>query len=118
MSLPRPRIIQIIPAAPGWRVVRAIEAGVFTFHVAAWALIERDFDDGEEPERDVVGIDERVLSGDLVAGYEHDEENDLVRYLPPGAEMDDADLEEDSRLVKQMKKHAAECAPLSTGAKA
>jgi hypothetical protein len=77
MTLPSPRVLQIIPAS-GWRWRLKSESDAEARPLTCLALVEVDWNDGQEPERTIEGVD---LTCDFLYGLVS--EMDAVVYLPP-----------------------------------
>lgn len=82
------RIIEIVPARPGWYSRWQVAPGVTrSYPVTVWALVE----DVDEPSREVIGVDS---VGQWPGADDNGPDVDFVRYLfqpPDTGEPDDAD---------------------------
>lgn len=80
------RILQITPAAPGWRAVYEFPEGTYSAShaIACWALVEVPYDEEHEAGHTVVGI----ISEEEFAKLGSAETcSNFAGYLEPGREL-------------------------------
>lgn len=77
---PVPTIVQIIPAV-GWRYRLNTDDEGASWPLACFALVERDYGDGDPPERSVEGVDP---NGDAIWGLVEEYPGCHAIYIPPG----------------------------------